>query len=331
MKLNVKALINHEKEKPQICLIENIVPANEITLISAQKNSYKTFIGISLGLMYSTDEASKTGSETLEVMRTGGVMYLCLEGKAGFGNRVQSALSNDFYNDIGEWFYTDFDDETKNEFSHKWNLADSDQNWEQQAFFLLKDGCDLLIIDTLSKAMIGDENNQNTARTVVNNLYRIIKSANKYKRDLSIILIAHEGKDARSGTRGSSIFESDISTVLKIKKTGKLTGKLIVSKYKKLDAEGKAYPFRLRKDKTLNTLWVDWSKDKTINDAILDALKSKSMTNKELIEVLEDEWQPKFKDRRSFTTSLNGAVNRLFTRHLLLKDKNDESKWTVNA
>ena len=119
MKLNAKALINQQKEKPQICLIENLLPANEVTLISAQKNSYKTFIGISLGLMYSTDEASKTGSETLEVMRTGGVMYLCLEGKAGFGNRVQSALSNDFYNDIGEWFFTDFDDETKNEFSHK--------------------------------------------------------------------------------------------------------------------------------------------------------------------------------------------------------------------
>ena len=28
MKLNVKALINHEKEKPQICLIENLLPAN---------------------------------------------------------------------------------------------------------------------------------------------------------------------------------------------------------------------------------------------------------------------------------------------------------------
>ena len=69
--------------------------------------------------------------------------------------------------------------------------------------------------NTLSKAMIGDGIIK-TARTVVNNLYRIIKVTDKYKR-LSIILIAMKVK-MQVVLEDQPIFESDISTVLKIKR-----------------------------------------------------------------------------------------------------------------
>ena len=160
---------------------------------------------------------------------------------------------------------------------------------------------------------------------VINNLEIIIESAKRdrlkmyewIKKDfdehLTIILVAHSGKDSRAGVLGSSILEANIPTILEVKKGKGKTRSLYVKKAKSF-LEGKKFPLTLR-DSNINgheTHWVDWGTEvNPIEDAILDRTANNPIERKQLALELRDQFKDKYATDKSFATVFNRACKKL--------------------
>ena len=194
----------------------------------------------------------------------------------------------------------------------------------------------VLVIDTLSKAIpSADINSWQDMNNVINNLETIIRGAKEerankmkqyfnyspdgefYEKDLdehlTIILVAHTGKDTRAGILGSSIIEANIPTILEIKKGKGKTRSLYLKKAKSF-LEGKSFPLTLR-DSYINgheTHWVDWGKEvNPVEDAILNRTANVSILKKDLAVELRDQFKDQYASDKSFTTVFNRACKRL--------------------
>ena len=78
---------------------------------------------------------------------------------------------------------------------------------------------ELLIVDTLSKATIGMKANDETdAARVMANAEAVVK-----RLGVTILFVAHSGKDAERGVRGSNVLEGNVDFHLRMDKDGRLT------------------------------------------------------------------------------------------------------------
>jgi hypothetical protein len=76
-----------------------------------------------------------------------------------------------------------------------------------------------LIVDTLSKATIGMKANDETdAARVMANAEAVVK-----RLGVTILFVAHSGKDAERGVRGSNVLEGNVDFHLRMDKDGRLT------------------------------------------------------------------------------------------------------------
>ncbi|MEE2933474.1 MAG: AAA family ATPase, partial [Pseudomonadota bacterium] len=79
------------------------------------------------------------------------------------------------------------------------------------------EGFNLTIIDTLSKATPGvDENSNSEMAEALERAYRLADRWNGF-----VLIVSHTGKDESKGTRGASALKSNVDTVLRTKRSGK--------------------------------------------------------------------------------------------------------------
>ena len=231
------------------------------------------------------------------------------------------------------------DDEYFNEGYFEQNPPTSFRDWRRYGEWI-KDDCDfrhVLVIDIFSKAIpSADIMNWQDMNNVIINLEKIIQGAKdsaleeigrildggndypdwyekNFDEHLTIILVAHSGKDSRAGVLGSSILEANIPTILEVKKGKGKTRSLYVKKAKSF-LEGKKFPLTLR-DSNINgheTHWVDWGKEvNPIEDAILDRIRNHPTQKKQLAFELRDQFRDKYTSDKSFTTVFNRACKKL--------------------
>jgi hypothetical protein len=189
-------------------LIHELLPQVGTGLIAGQWGTYKTFVAIDLALTIA-HAAMFLGRG---VRRTGGIMFVAVEGAADVRRRVTAVRSA------------------------KYKVKKSPFTWHDNLSSLLtKEGVDdliakakrakaklerkfgvplvLIVIDTVAVAAAyaksGDENDSAVANTLMANLARVAKEL-----DCFVLGVDHFGKAVDTGTRGSSAKEASADTVL---------------------------------------------------------------------------------------------------------------------
>ena len=264
---NIKKHLKYYGSTKREWLIENLIPAREISILYAPTNQYKTFLSLKIALEVAT------GSQELGATLNGSVyiystdtnpqdLILRIRGLADakYQEQKKDILKNlniDFANDLDltstgyGTMVVDRDslnaednvlikksnDEViiKRQWKYHWDYEDDVVGGDT-------DGA-LIIIDTLSQSMGANSINDDIAvRKVIHALKTIIQANSP---PLSILVIAHAGKDGSKGIMGSSLQKNDFPTVLKVRK--KKNGQMELYREKiKCNAEGSSIPFKMR-------------------------------------------------------------------------------------
>ena len=241
MKTLKELLIELETNKENInrWLIRNLLGYGEITIMYAKWGSLKTGMAIKIAMEVAT------GGKELGHSQNGNVLYCSMDTpriemvfrqKALMENRYQDHLE-----EIGSNLSIRFDEInlTKDEYFADGNTYIS---WSNFGKHIGSDGTKLIIIDTLSRALVGSGVNDDAViRKVISNLREIIRGS---QGELSVLVVHHSGKNLAKGMMGSSVLANDISTVLKISKTK--DGFDLIREKHKSSFEGKKIPFKAR-------------------------------------------------------------------------------------
>jgi RecA-family ATPase len=257
-------------------LIKNLIPTREIVILYAQTNMYKTFLSLKIAFEVAT------GSQELGATKIGKVHFfspdttqedLIPRSRAlviekypkELHDHIYANLSLNFDNDLdltsdGWGFkviqtgggYEDNYKVTKHKVVKPWDewdyiYRDIYDDTESERWDDLKNEeepyCGLIIIDTFSQAIGSSSINDDGAiRNAIKNLKKIIHAENY---NVSILVIAHAGKDKSKGIMGSSLQKNDFPTVLKIRK--RQNGQMELYREKmKSKAQGTSIPFKMR-------------------------------------------------------------------------------------
>ena len=210
-----------------------------ITIMYAKLGSLKTGVAIKIAMEVATGgQGLRTFAEWERIL-----LVWTLENRNAFQTK---ALMENRYQDqleeIGSNLTIDWDELnlTKDYWDYETD-PESPFTWYEFGEALHSDGVKLLIVDTLSKALVGaGVNDDAVIRKVISNLRKIIKGA---EDNLSILVIHHSGKNLSKGMMGTSILANDISTVLKINKTK--DGFNLIREKHKSSYEGKVFHLKL--------------------------------------------------------------------------------------
>ena len=251
-----------KKEKKERWLIKNFIGMGEIAVMYAPIDHHKTGMALKIAMEVIT------GGEELGASQSGKVLYYSLDTpETEMVFRAKALMENQYPNSaelIGSNLSINFDDQ-KSSTAKDFNLV-SDYYWWDDEFEEYEDkwgkhshyigagttwfeegenpddNYRLIIIDTLSKAIVGSGINDDISiRKVIHNLRNWIKGSGY---NFSILLIHHTGKDARKGMMGSSLLGNDISTVFRIRK--KKDGFDLFREKSKSGYKGKSIPFKFR-------------------------------------------------------------------------------------
>jgi hypothetical protein len=251
-------------EEARKWLVANLLPETGAALISGQWGSFKTFLALDLAC------AVMTGGDFIKypVMRRGGVLLLACEGQNEVAIRIRAA-----YEARGGEGNAPF----------AWQETSPrllDPGAEAQLVAQIKAGAEemqrkfglpvaLVIIDAIGKAAgyskPGDENDAALAKIIMG----VLGAVSRQTKTL-VTAIAHFGKHAETGTRGSSGYEDDADVVLAALAEKAMAGTVantrLAARKSRAGPSGEEYPFRTKHvdmgvDEIgipLNTLTIEW-------------------------------------------------------------------------
>ena len=220
-------------------LVKGVLDAGAMSVIYAPSNVGKSFFALDLGFHI----ASGREWRGHKVKKPGFVLYLAAEGGQGFINRVEAIKRH--YNVPQDA------DIPLAVVPAGFNLLEANSGDGDRIIKLVTDavaecGQDvvMIVIDTLSRAMAGgDENSAQDMTAVVKNIDRIRESVSAH-----VMIIHHAGKDVARGARGHSSLRAATDTEIEIVRKGEGRDKFAVASVKKQrDMSGEnSYPFTLK-------------------------------------------------------------------------------------
>lgn len=339
--------------KEKAWLIKDLIPLGEVVLLYGDKGVGKTFITLDIALQIATgsQELGHTKTGIVRYIPLEGQHGFFQRVEASLYHKYPkddgANLLIEFWN--GECVFNQnvdlsipHKDLSEKEFDERYfdqKPPTSFRDWRRYGEWIKTDDdtCHVLVIDIFSKAIpSADIMSWQNMNNVIINLEKIIQGAKDYElgsvrraqangqdcsgwheenfdEHLTIILVAHSGKDSRAGVLGSSILEANIPTILEIKKGKGKTRSLYVKKAKSF-LEGKKFPLTLR-DSNINgheTHWVDWGTEvNPVEDAILDRTANNPIDRKQLALELRDQFKDRYATDKSFTTVFNRACKKL--------------------
>ena len=203
-----------------------------LTILWGPPGSYKSFLAVSFAVAVASGEPWFG-----KPVRKGPVLYVLGEGgRASFGRRVEMAAR-----ELG-LETSDLDLYVHDSPIDLGKVAQLEAVWPEWD----KISPVLVVVDTVSRCMVGDENSQETMQAFVLGLDTI-----RERYETSVIAVHHANK---TGTiRGSTVLPgaADVSLkVTRVKYAGNLALKIVADKLKDLDTEdfepGHLYPEKLR-------------------------------------------------------------------------------------
>ncbi|HEY0835621.1 MAG TPA: AAA family ATPase [Azospirillum sp.] len=204
-------------------LVQGLLTSSAMSVVYGDSNAGKTFVVLDLALHV----ALGCSWRDKRVVR-GGVVYVAAEGGAGIKNRV--AAFREHHGIAGTVPFTIVPSSI--------NLLDPDADTDA-LIDLIQDESDdlgipvtLIVIDTLSRAMAGgNENASEDMGALVMNADRIRQETGAH-----LMFIHHTGKDAAKGARGHSLLRAATDTEIEVARAqGARTGTITVTKQRDLD------------------------------------------------------------------------------------------------
>jgi KaiC/GvpD/RAD55 family RecA-like ATPase len=196
------------KIRPPQWLIKDFIPKDAFVLMFGAPGSYKTFVALDIALSIATGSIEITSERATwqHVKSPGSVLFAAGEGRSGIAKRIQAWEKLHFQGNKAQNFF----------------LVDPVPNVTEELSDFIKgakasspEGYELVIIDTVSKAMQGvNENSQEHA----SNFTRMVETIQR-ELGATVLALHHTGKDNQSTPRGSSVYQADADTVLKLERT----------------------------------------------------------------------------------------------------------------
>ena len=233
---------------PVPMLVERVVPLKGITFLGGQSGAGKSFVAIDLSVAVATGEAFFG----LQVLKSGGVIYVAAEGAASIATRLAAAKKARGIDEklpvatvtvVGDLS----DAKTRREFIRRLETAAK----------TLRDryGVDvkLIIVDTIAAAFsMKDENAAGEVNAVCKATAELGDAVGA-----AVLAVAHYGKDASTGLRGSSASRAAGESVLAVlaerdETTGRSGNRRLVHAKSRVGEEGPIAAFELR-DVTIGT------------------------------------------------------------------------------
>lgn len=240
-------------------VVEKLIPKGEIVILYAKKDMFKTFLSLKIALEVIT------GSQELGHTESGKVSFISTDTTPGqLVTRIKGLIKANYEDQravISENLNIEFKDFNLTADYYSNDETNLDRAWEDTGYSNYDDGYKLLIIDTFSQSLgVSSVNDDSAIRKAIKNLKDYIRGA-EYK--ISVLVIAHAGKNTGKGIMGSSVQENDFPTVLNIRKFKK---QFQVYREKIKDASaGTGIPFKTRSISVdgFETLYVDIGEELT--------------------------------------------------------------------
>ena len=223
---NLHTIQSLKKLPPIHWLVKKLLPETGLACVFGPSGSSKSFLCLDLALSI----ASQPNWFDLKVKNVP-VLYIALEGVSGIGRRLEAWIK---YNKIvPKYFFTIIENFNLSLKKDVQKLLDSIQKINFQK--------GLIIIDTFSQASPGmDENSVQDMTLLLSHL----KQIQEHSQSL-VLIVAHSGKDASRGLRGSSCIRAAMDTVLEVSSISETNKQWTVEKSKD-SQDGGVYKYQLK-------------------------------------------------------------------------------------
>ena len=301
-----------EKGVERKWLIENLIPMGEIVILYAPTNQFKTFLSLKIALEVITgsQELGRSVSGRVYLISpdtTAQDLVLRIKGliKADYEDQ-ESVISENLSIEFEEFFDLTADN------NYEEPEEGTKLTWEQAGGFDEDEGNKLVIIDTLSQSLGSSSVNDDSAiRKAIKNLKEYIRGA---KYNLSVLVIAHAGKNSGKGIMGSSLQKNDFPTVLNIRKFKKQY-QLYREKIKDA-SEGTGIPFKTRSISVdgYETLYVDIGEELTDFEVEILDLFDVGFSRLEIFKKLFEKHKTQQPNKESFRVMFGRKWKKLLSK-----------------
>lgn len=218
--------------------VEGLLGVGASSVVYGPSNVGKSFWILNLAVSVANGSPFR---DDLEVDQ-GAVLYLALEGRGGMLNRLES-LRRRGANNVETPLFVSFDHvdltgvPSKNCATYGQIVADTCRKIEREQGVSFK----LIIVDTLSRAMAGGDENSGRDMMIAVGEIDLIRG----ETGAHVLIIHHSGKDETRGARGSSTLRAAVDTEIELSRPeGSLITTARVTKQRDFPI-GKPMPFSL--------------------------------------------------------------------------------------
>ena len=353
----LKEIIKNNYRSKQEWLIENLIPKEEIIILYAPSNHYKTCISTKIALEIAT------GSQDLGVTEIGKVLIFspdCSEPRLrprirAMANEVYSTKKSDILEnlyinwendlDITADSYGKIEDEVLKTYIDHYGNEQSEwvevmvgKKWDEQwdlgdNVTTSDDGHTkgisnvLIIIDTLSKVIGANSINDDKAmRVAIKNLSAIIKC--QYESSVSILVLAHASyKNPSKGIMGSATQGNDVTTVLRIKKKKKYIGEIVREKFKG-SSEGTTIPFKCRETVIdgIETIYADIGSELGEWERVILNFYDEGLNADNIKDNTYEILGQQYKSKKSFNVVYGRKLRSLIKQGFIKDDNNNKDR-----
>lgn len=220
---------------PRECLdfVEDLLTSGGASVVYGPSNTGKSFFMLDLAASVATGQHFRDQLETEQ----GAVVYVALEGETGMHNRIEAMHRVDLLPREAPLFLI-FDPVNLLTEGHAARLAESVATAASQS----ETPCKLVVLDTMSRAMAGADENKPADMTAAVAAIDAVRAAT----GAHVAVVHHSGKDEARGSRGHSSLRAAVDTEIEIiRPEGQAVSTARVTKQRDLPF-GPPMPYTLR-------------------------------------------------------------------------------------
>jgi hypothetical protein len=214
-------------------LVPGLIQADSLALIVGKYGSFKSFVALDVACALASGRPVLGRTEWTPEAERLKVLYCAGEGVADLAVRYRAYAKHRGLQDIPDIGFTEDVPRIAEMLANK---AASDE------FRALVDAHDVLIIDTLARAAVGLDENDNALMSATVDWLDRLRTGRPADRPLTIIVVHHTGKSGEE-PRGASALPAAADVILRVEKLGAGIGALHAAKFKA--AAGWDEPIRL--------------------------------------------------------------------------------------